>query len=440
LNLILNWSKHPDAARNPSPFLAKEQEARIPDASLEKNLREEYEKKLKSKIDLETVKIKDKMLNDISPHPPSFIFEKPQGILSDITDISNGLPLRTEIVYGDGDTALREINSIDSYTATFQLKLRLPRAATNLTEIEDGTTGLRKILPGFNSLFPRGFVSPWHQNIYQNKVSQIRQHSKQLAAILAKHDAYDCNTILHLQSEKGRKVFYMQADLDATLKGADGDRLAEMPLAQVDSISYDPFTAYHWRKTGTNPNPMIAGWERRIAIGGKELEMPTITAERKAWVQERIAMLQNGIDAMKRRSYLISAYDPYIVLPLCILKDVKDPYAPKIGDYAVVIHENKIYPCIVGDRGSDTKVGEASARLAQQLNAGWKNGKKAVKAPIVSYLVFPESRDTDTSVPDYLKWEKKCLALLNEIGGLGKSYELHRWKHGFPSAASPQQE
>jgi hypothetical protein len=440
LDLILNWSKHRETARNLSPYLNKEQEDRIHGTSLEKSIREEYEKKLKSEIELETVKIKDKILNETPPHPPSFIFEKPQGILSDITDISNGLPLRTEIVYGDGDTALKEINSIDSYTATFQLKLRIPRAATNLTEIEDGTPGLRKILPGFNSLFPLGFVSPWHQKIYQNKVSQIRKHSKQLTTILAKHDAYDCNTILHLRSEKGRKVFYMQADLDATLKGADGDRLSEIPLAQVNSISYDPFTAYHWRKTGTRPNPMIAGWERRIAIGGKELEIPTLTPERKSWVQERIVMLQNGINAMKQRSYLISSYDPYISLPLSILKDVKDPYAPKIGDYAVVIHDNKIYPCIVGDAGSDTALGEASARLAQQLNAGWKNGKKAIEAPIVSYLVFPESRDADTSVPDYLKWEKKCLALLNEIGGIGKSYELHRWKHGFPPIASPQSE
>jgi hypothetical protein len=181
---------------------------------------------------------------------------------------------------------------------------------------------------------------------------------------------------------------------------------------------------------------MIAGWERRIAIGRKELEEPKLSTERKLWVEERIAMLQAGITAMKQRSYLISAYDPYIMLPLSMLKDAKDPYSPKIGDYALVIHGSRIYPCIVGDKGSDVNIGEASARLAMQMNSDWKDGQKAVKLPVVSYLVFPESRDMETSVPNYGKWEQKCLMLLNEIGGLGSGIELHQWTDPFPKTES----
>lgn len=370
------------------------------------------------------------------PLSPSFMFEKRMEVQSDISKLSNGIPWRTEVVHGDGEIAIDEARSHDSYTATYQLKLRIPRPATRIAEIEKGTPGLRNMLPGFESLFSFGFVSPWHHKLYQHKISHIRSNSSQLGTLLTKSNVYDCNTLLHLRSEKGRKVFFMQANLDATLKGADGDRLANMPAMQVDSIHYDPFTAYHWKKMSSRPNPMIAGWERRIAIGRNELKEPSISAERKLWVEERIAMMQSGISAMKGRSYLISAYDPYIVLPLSILKDVKDPYAPKIGDYALVIHGGRIYPCIVGDKGSDVTIGEASARLAMQLNPDWRDGNKAVQLPVVSYLIFPESRDTDTRVPNYGDWGKKCLKLLDEIGGLGNGVELHRWTDQFPKQDS----
>jgi hypothetical protein len=427
---------HETTSKSQAPLLTEKGEVGDHDAAIHEKLREEYEKRLQSELAIELEKLKAKGLDHEEPTPPSFIFEKPMGIVSDITNLSNGIPLRTEVVYGDGDIALAEMQSHDSYTATYQLKLRIPRPATSIAEIEKATPGLRKILPGFESLFPLGFVSPWHQRLYQNKISHIRNHSKQLGELLSKPNVYDCNTILHLRSAKGRKVLFMQADLDATLKGADGDRLAQIPAAQIESMHYDPFTAYHWKKISNRPNPMIAGWERRIAIGRKELEEPKLSAERKLWVEERIAMLQAGITAMKQRSYLISAYDPYIILPLSMLKDAKDPYSPKIGDYALVIHGSRIYPCIVGDKGSDINIGEASARLAMQLNSDWRDGNKAVKLPVVSYLVFPESRDTDTSVPNYGKWKQKCLMLLNEIGGLGSGIELHQWTDPFPKTES----
>lgn len=394
---------------------------------IEARLRKEYDQKLNTELAKEREKAKVGREETQEPTPPVVMFAMPRGIVSDITNLSNGIPLRTEVLYDTGETALEERQLHDSYTATYQLKMRIPRPTISILDIEKATPELSKILPGFTALFPLGFVSPAHEMLYRNKISDLRTNSRQLGALLSKPNAYDCNTILHLTNKKGRKVFFMQADMDAILKGSDGDRAPVMPASQVDSIDYDPFTVYQWAKTGKAPNPMIAGWERRIAIGKKELDAPAITPERKAWVNERLVMLKAAIEAMKKRSYLISAHDPYIVLPLSILKDAKDPYAPKVGDYAVVISGRKIYPCLVGDAGTDTQVGEASARMAVALVPGWNITQKAVAYPGVSYLVFPGSREVATAVPDHKKWGAKCLTLLGEIGGLGNSYELHDW-------------
>ena len=114
-------------------------------------------------------------------------------------------------------------------------------------------------------------------------------------------------------------------------------------------------------------NPMVAGWEKRIIAAKVELADAATTAARKAWLKERVSYLNKGIADMKARSFLIAEYDPYIVIPINLLTNTTDPYAPRVGDYAVVIHENKIYPAIVGDGGPTFKVGEASLRLAKEL-------------------------------------------------------------------------
>ena len=40
----------------------------------------------------------------------------------------------------------------------------------------------------------------------------------------------------------------------------------------------------------------------------------------------------------------------------------------KVGDYALVIFGDAIYPALVGDVGPNDKVGEASLRIAKELN------------------------------------------------------------------------
>jgi hypothetical protein len=220
--------------------------------------------------------------------------------------------------------------------------------------------------------------------------------------------------------------------MDVVSDGSDGDRLATMPASIVESANYQPFTSYGWKKQTETPNPMVAGWEKRIGNANVELADPATSAARKAWLRDRIEYLKRGIADMKARSFLVAEYDPFIVIPVHLLTASNDNYAPRVGDYAVVIYDQKLYPCIVGDGGPTFKAGEASLRMAKQLNPRASPYSRPVSDLKVTYLVFPNSRDAERGAPDYEKWRKRCGELLKEIGGLGVGYDLHEWENTFP--------
>src|SRR5207302_10310679 len=92
----------------------------------------------------------------------------------------------------------------------------------------------------------------------------------------------------------------------------------------------------------------------------------TATPDRKRDLRSAAAELRDEINAMKKFSYLIGTYDPFIVVPGNF---TKGPDAVKVGDYAVVIAGNTIYPAIVGDVGPNDKVGEASLRIGKEINS-----------------------------------------------------------------------
>ena len=141
---------------------------------------------------------------------------------------------------------------------------------------------------------------------------------------------------------------------------------------------------------------------------------------------------------MKARSFLIAEYDPFIVIPVNILAS-NDPFAPKTGDYAVVVYGKKIYPALVGDGGPTFKVGEGSLRLAHEINPKASSYSRPVSDLKISYLVFPGSRESERTAPDYEKWRQRCHDLLGEIGGLGEGYELHQWQDLLPKPMPPVQ-
>ena len=395
---------------------------------IEQRLREEFEEKLKK--ELAALKpVKPKIETPPAPEPPP---ELPSGTVMDVRELRSGIPFKTKVTFEEGKTAVTERITDDSYTASYELKLRLPSAATKSTELEKASPKLSAILPGLPPLLEKAKVSPWYDTLYKNKADRVRRDAHLLSELLTKHNIYDCETILHMTAESGRKVFFMQAEMDVVSDGSDGDRLATMPDEIVNSTHYQPFTSYGWPKKTKTPNPMIAGWEKRIEAGTKEMKEPGTTADRKKWLTDRTAMLKRGIQDLKARSYLIAEYDPFIVIPVNLLTASSDPFTPKVGDYAVVIHGEKIYPCIVGDGGPTFKVGEASLRLAKELNKDASPYSRPVSDLTVSYVVFPGSREKKAGPPDYEVWRQKCHELLLEIGGLGNSYQLHQWTDLLP--------
>jgi hypothetical protein len=397
---------------------------------VENRLRAEFEQELAKKMrELKKQLQASNQSNQLPPPPTPPVLS---GV--DLATLRNGVPFLSEVVTTPGGLASAVRTEKLSYKAEYKLTVTLPQASKTLDELKKVSPYLDQILPKLPSLIEKSLVSPHYQTLYNNKISRIKKDANQLQELLSKHNLYDLETILHMRdTTTNRRVFFMQSEMDVVSDGSDGDRLPEMPAEIVESANYQPFTSYGWKKTGTTPNPMIAGWEKRMANAKEELALASTTSERKAWLRERMLYLQRGIDDMKARSFLIAEYDPFIVIPVNILATSNDLFAPRVGDYAVVIHEKKLYPAIVGDGGPTFKTGEASLRLAREINPRATPYARPVSDLKVTYLVFPNSRDETRSAPDYAAWGKRCKELLDEIGGIGEGYELHEWQSTFPT-------
>lgn len=351
----------------------------------------------------------------------------------DIRQMSKGFQLKTNVSVEKGRIASEERVDDASYVAEYTLSVKLPKASKSLTELEKVNRNLGKMIPGLSPMLNQAQVSPFYFDLYENKVGRMKRDALKLADLSTKHNFYDCETILNLKHPtSGRKVLLVQADMDVVSDGSDGDRLAEMPASIVDSTHYQPFTSYGWRKQTKTPNPMVAGWKRRIGNAEKELKLAGTTAERKAWLLSRITMLKRGVADMQSRSFLVADYDPFIVMPVNMITNMRDSHAAKVGDYAVVIYKDKLYPAIVGDGGPTFKMGEGSLRLAKELDSRASPYRRPVSDLTVTYLVFSNSRDKVKKAPDYVEWHRRCNDLLKEIGGLGAGYELHQWENLFP--------
>jgi hypothetical protein len=358
----------------------------------------------------------------------------------DVRTLRSGIPFKSEVKVEKGGIASKERKDGESYVAEYTLKLRLPEPSKTMEQLQTVNPKLGTLLPGLPAMMERAAVSRWFFELYDNKTKRVRQDANRLNELLTKHNYYDCETILNLNHpQSGRKVFLLQAEMDVVSDGSDGDRLAEMPDEIVNSTHYQPFTSYGWPKKTRTANPMVGGWEKRIEAANKELADSKTTADRKTWLRERINYLKRGIEDMKARSFLIAEYDPFIVIPVNLLT-AGDPFAPKVGDYAVVVHGEKIYPAIVGDGGPTFKVGEASLRMAKEINPRASPYSRPESNLVVTYLVFPGSREEKKGPPDYEKWRSRCEELLKEVGGVGAGVELHRWQNLLPDPAPPAPE
>ena len=364
-----------------------------------------------------------------TPIPTPFVPRKPMGTGM----IFNGLQYKWKVDTEPGATAARDREVDNAYRLELNLNIRVPRPAKSLEDVKVANSQLPQLLPSLPQLLETAQVSPDFAKLYDLKVDWLKERLEKIDQILSRHNFYDCDTILKMKHpETGRRVLFVQGDMDVNVDGSDGDRNVD-----VDGSGqfFQPQTSYRWRKTTDRPNPFLARAEQRIADARAEMEKPETKPERKAQLKERIDELNRKLTELKTWSFLVSKTDPSVVLPGFMMRG-EGPDEPEFGDYAVVIHGDKMYPAILGDAGPSYKVGEASLRLCNQIKDTGTPLARPVSDLAVTYLVFPGSADKERSAPDLDRWHARCTELLAEVG-LTNNAALHRWENLVPPWPTP---
>ena len=160
--------------------------------------------------------------------------------------------------------------------------------------------------------------------------------------------------------------------------------------------------------------------------------MHRATPDRKRDLRNAITQLRAEVATLKKFSFLIGTTDPYMVIPGAFTHG-RD--AAKTGDYALVIFGDGIYPAIIGDIGPNDKVGEASFRIAKQINAQATPYSRPVSDLKVTYLIFPGTADPQFGPPDLEELQATCQKLVDEIGGA--SVPLQHWENIIPPLPTP---
>ena len=229
----------------------------------------------------------------------------------------------------------------------------------------------------------------------------------------------------------GRKILFIQSEMDVVSDGSDGDRMPEYDTYIAESTNYQPFTSYGWKKKTDRPNPLLKRWSEKLTESEKKLVKGGLRSSQKTALEQNISKLKREIADMKARSFLIARADPFIVIPSWMRSYVnQNDFAPSVGDYVAVIYNDSIYPAIIGDTGPTWKIGEASLRLAKELNPKATSYSRPVSDLKVSYVVFPGTA-SKPNAPDLNDWNKVVNELLKEIGGVGNDYLLHSWENYF---------
>jgi Fungal chitosanase of glycosyl hydrolase group 75 len=346
----------------------------------------------------------------------------------DVSRLFNGITLRSEVETSSGVAASEERVDPMSYAIDLKLRARVPTPNRTMDELGKVSPDLGKLLPALTTMVKPESVSPLFAQLYETKVRELRENLSRLDLLLSRHNFYDCQTMLSLKHpETKRRALLFQADMDVDADGSDGDRV---PAGNGVSPTFKPFTSFRWGKKSNRTNPYLPGIEDRLRR--MELEQKTATPERKRDLKNAVTELRDEIAAMKKYSYLIGTYDPFIVVPASFTKGSDGAH---VGDYAVVIAGTTIYPAIVGDVGPNDRVGEASLRIAKEVNALSNPNNRPISELKATYLVFNGTADSSWGPPDLEKLQARCEALVREIGGA--SVPLHHWVNTVPPLPTP---
>ena len=344
----------------------------------------------------------------LPPFPPALPERVESGRYDHISQMSPGLNVLSSVQFEQGTTASQDRKALAAYQVRVALNLRLPQAADG-ESLKHANPKLPSLFNRYNDLMSSAKVSQWYQALYLHKQNRVRKEAATLARLLDRHNYYDTDTILEMQApESGRKVLWLQADMDVVSDGSDGDRLPDMPEKVKNSDHYQPMTSYRWRKLGTTPNPLLPHWEERVT---------KLSKDKKANAGD-LQYAKNVVHDLKKYSFLLAEYDSFIVVPLTFKNGGQEAYRPQLGDYAAVVVGDRVFPAIVGDFGPRFKAGEASLRLARMINPKATPFARPVSDLGVSYIIFPGSKEPENGPIDYEKLNIRVQELLKEMGGL----------------------
>ncbi len=354
----------------------------------------------------------------------------PVGGKLDTAKLWSGITVHAQVDPTPGAAASIERVDPQSYTIDLNLKVRVPAPNDSMEELATVTPDLAKLLPGLTNLVKSGMVSPLFHELYDVKVQGLRQNLVRLDQLLSRHNFYDCQTILQLREPTTkRQAVLLQADMDVDADGSDADRL---PISAGGSMNFKPFTSYRWKKKTAAPNAFLVPAEATLLRYQTEFARKGLTMERNRDLRIGIQRVREEVDSLKSFSFLIAATDPYIVIPGIMVRAMG---AGGVGDYALVAVSGQLYPAIVGDVGPNDRVGEASLRIALEVNKLATPNNRPVSDLKVSYVIFPETAEKPFGPPDLEKIQARCEALVKEIGGA--SVPLHHWENLIPPPPTP---
>jgi Fungal chitosanase of glycosyl hydrolase group 75 len=348
----------------------------------------------------------------------------------DTAKLFNGITLHSTVETLPGADATTERTQPDSYALDLRLQAHVPLPNKTIEELAKVSPNLPTLLPGLASMLPAEAASPLYAQLYDTKVRMLRENLTRLDLLLSRHNFFDCQTVLQMQHpQTHRKALLLQADMDVDADGSDADRL---PAGTGASTNFKPSTSYRWLKKTAAPNPYLAPIEAALKHAEDEYGLPSTTPVRKRELRNTIAELRAEVGTLKKYSFLIGTADPFIVVPGAFTH-AGDPVKP--GDYALVIFGDSIYPAIVGDVGPNNKVGEASLRIAKEINALATPYNRPVSDLKVSYVIFPGTAEKEAGPPDLEKLRARCETLVKEIGGA--SVPLHHWENIILPSPTP---
>ena len=358
-----------------------------------------------------------------TPVPTPYVPRKPM----ETGMMFNGLQYEWSVATQPGETAARDRKIDSAYRLELNLRIAEPRPATTLDDIRVVNERLPELLPSLPGLLESATVSPAFGKLYELKLEWLKARLDRLEQILSRHNYYDCDTVLQLRHpETGRRALLVQSEMDVNVDGSDGDR-----NVNVDGSGqfFQPQTSYRWPKKTERPNPFLAPLQEKLAAAQEELKKPGLSPSRMAELRDRIEHWKLQIRDIKRWSFLVSETDPFIVLPGFMLRGSGD-FVPRFGDYAAVIHGDKIYPAILGDAGPSYKMGEGSLRLCKAINDTGTPLARPVSDLTVTYVVFPGSAEPERDAPNLDRWYQRCVELLAELGA--PDAPVHRWENIVP--------